>query len=156
MVSVRGGGGVARLLEFQGKGLMAQAGLPVPRGRPAGCPDDAQAAAVEIGGSVVLKAQVCAGGRGKAAAVRFVDSPAAARAAAADLFGSTIKGFSVRQVLVEEWLDSTAEYYVGLTIDPARSGRRALFMFSTHGGESGHRSADDRRSCGRRRDGTNP
>jgi succinyl-CoA synthetase beta subunit len=128
------GGAVARLLEFQGKGLLKEVGLPVPRGRTASDPQDAEAIAGEIGRPVAVKAQLHAGGRGKAGAIRFAEDPAEARRASAGLLGTHIKGFAIESVLVEERLDIAHEFYVGIIIDPARGGRRPLLMFSNEGG----------------------
>ncbi|MCX6363546.1 MAG: acetate--CoA ligase family protein [Actinobacteria bacterium] len=125
---------MARLLEFQGKELLRKAGLPVPRGRTASNPDEAEAIAEEMGRPVAVKAQLHAGGRGKAGAIRFAASPAEARDAAAALLGTEIKGFAIDAVLVEERLDIARELYVGIIIDSARSGRRPLLMFSREGG----------------------
>jgi succinyl-CoA synthetase beta subunit len=125
---------VARLLEFEGKRLLGDAGLPVPRGRSASRSDEAEAVAREIGRSVAVKAQLHAGGRGKAGAIRFAATPAEAREAAAELLGTEIKGFAIDHVLVEERLDIEREFYVGIIIDSARRGRRPLLMFSREGG----------------------
>ena len=125
---------MARLLEFQGKGLLREAGLPVPRGRNALSPDDAETIAAEIGAPVVVKAQLHAGGRGKAGAIRFASSPGEAREAAAALLGTEVKGFAIDSVLVEERLEIDRELYVGIIIDSARTGRRPLLMFSSEGG----------------------
>jgi succinyl-CoA synthetase beta subunit len=125
---------VARLLEFQGKELLRESGLPVPHGRRVSSPDDADTAAREVGGPVAVKAQLHAGGRGKAGAVRFAASPAEASEAASALLGTEIKGFAIDSVLVEEHLDIEREFYVGIIIDCARTGRRPLLMFSEQGG----------------------
>lgn len=125
---------MARILERQGKELLKGAGLPVPQGRNASSPEEAEAIAEEIGQPVAVKAQLQAGGRGKAGAIRFAASPAEARAAASTLLGTEIKGFAITAVLVEERLDIAREFYVGIIIDSARRGRRPLLMFSCEGG----------------------
>ena len=125
---------MARLLEHQGKGLLKEAGLPVPRGRKASSPEEAEVIAAEIGRPVAVKAQLHAGGRGKAGAIRFAASPAEARETAAALLGTEVKGFAIDSVLVEERLDIDGELYVGIIIDSARTGRRPLLMFSRQGG----------------------
>jgi len=125
---------MARLPESQGKALLKKAGLPVPRGRTASSADEAEAVAEEVGKPVAVKAQLHAGGRGKVGAIRFAASPAAARRATSALLGSEIKGFTIGSVLVEERLDIAREFYVGIIIDSARSGRRPLLMFSGQGG----------------------
>ena len=134
---------MARLLEFQGKGLLGEAGLPVPRGRKASNPDEAETIAEEIGRPVAVKAQLHAGGRGKAGAIGFAGSPAEARAAAEALLGTEIKGFAIDSLLVEERLDIDREFYVGIIIDSARTGRRPLFMFSSEGGVDIESVADE-------------
>jgi succinyl-CoA synthetase beta subunit len=92
----------------------------------------AQAAAVELGKTVVLKAQVLSGGRGKAGGVKFADSAEAAGHAAKELFAMTINGFSVHSVLVAERLSVKQEFYIALAID--RSARCVRCMMSNAGG----------------------
>ncbi len=125
---------MAKLLEHQGKELLKKAGLRVPRGRRASTPADAEAAALEIGRPVAVKAQLHAGGRGKAGAIRFAETPAEARSVAADLLGACVKGMTITSVLVEERLDIAREFYAGIILDSARSGRRPLLMVSGEGG----------------------
>jgi succinyl-CoA synthetase beta subunit len=118
--------------EHHAKPLLADAGLPVPRGGVAGDADAAGARAREIGGAVAVKAQVPAGGRGKAGAVRFADTPEGAAAVAAELLGMTVGGFSVSAVLVEERIDLRRELYAAVVDDAASRG--PLVLFSTEGG----------------------
>lgn len=125
---------MARLLEAEAKEVLRKAGIPVPRGRCASSPDVAFAIAEEIGQAVAVKAQIHAGGRGKAGAIRFADSPTEARGAASELLGARIKGLVVREVLVEEKLEIANEFYVAIILDSARSSRRPLLMFSSDGG----------------------
>jgi succinyl-CoA synthetase beta subunit len=120
------------LIEYEGKQLMARWGMPVPAGRLASTPAEAAAAAEALGGRAVVKAQVRAGGRGKAGGVRVVGSPAEAEAAAEEILAMRIKGHAVAQVLVEEALGIQAEYYAAVTLD--RGARAALFMVSSRGG----------------------
>jgi succinyl-CoA synthetase beta subunit len=120
------------LLEHQGKRLLGQAGLRVPRSRLVAEEPAAGQAAAEIGGRVVLKAQVPTGKRGKAGAILFADSPAQARALAGELLGSEVSGFPVRQVLVEESVDIDAELYAAVLNDAETKG--PLLLFSTAGG----------------------
>jgi succinyl-CoA synthetase beta subunit len=120
------------LFEYQGKELFARAGIPVPAGRVARTPAEAAAAARALGGRVALKAQVAAGGRGKAGGVRVVDGPAAAEEAAAAILAMAIKGQPVAALLVEAAVTITAEYYAAVTFDRRSGG--ALFMVSAQGG----------------------
>ncbi|MGH2722437.1 MAG: ADP-forming succinate--CoA ligase subunit beta [Actinomycetota bacterium] len=120
------------LIEYEGKQLMARWGIPVPQGRLASTPAEAAAAADALGGRVVVKAQVRAGGRGKAGGVKVVGSPREAEAAARDILAMRIKGHAVEKVLVEEALGIEAEYYAAVTLD--RGARAALFMVSSRGG----------------------
>ena len=125
---------MAKLLEYQGKEWLRKAGLPVPVGRAASSPEEAKQIAAEIGKPVAVKAQVQAGGRGKSGAVKLVNTPEEARAAAAAILGTEIKGYPVRQVLVEEKLDIAHEYYVTIIVNSARDARCPMLMFSTEGG----------------------
>jgi succinyl-CoA synthetase beta subunit len=120
------------LLEHQAQELFAKHGVPVSRSRVADTPDEAYAAAAEIGGRVVIKAQVKTGGRGKAGGVRLADGPDAARDVAAAVLGMDIKGHTVRRVLVTEASDIVEEYYVSLLLD--RSDRSFLALASRQGG----------------------
>ncbi|KYH33884.1 ATP-grasp domain-containing protein [Neomoorella mulderi] len=125
---------MAKLLEYQGKEWLRKAGIPVPVGRAASSPEEAEQIAVEIGKPVAVKAQVQAGGRGKSGAVKLVDTPAEARAAAASILGTVIKGYPVRKVLVEEKLAIAREFYVTIIVNSARNARCPMMMFSTEGG----------------------
>ncbi len=128
------------LHEYQSKQLFAEYGIPVPQGIPAHTADDAAKAAREIGGSVwVVKAQVHAGGRGKAGGVKLVDSPEAANEAAQKMLGSTIvthqtgpDGLPVNTVLVEAGSRIARELYLSLLVDRAQE--RVVFMASAAGG----------------------
>lgn len=125
---------MAKLLEYQGKGWLRKAGLPVPQGRAASTPEEARQIAEEIGKPVAVKAQVQAGGRGKSGAVKLVDTPEEAQAAAAAILGTEIKGYPVRQVLVEEKLAIAKEFYMTFIVNSARDARCPMLMFSTEGG----------------------
>ena len=128
------------LHEYQGKALFADYGLPVSIGQAADTPDGAEAAAKAIGGDKwVVKAQVHAGGRGKAGGVKLVDSPADVRAFAESWLGKNLvtyqtdaNGQPVSKILVETCIDIADELYLGAVID--RSTRRIVFMASTEGG----------------------
>ena len=120
------------LYEYQGKQLFARFGIPVSEGRLATNPEEAQAAAEEIGGPVVVKAQVLTGGRGKAGGVKLAQDPADAEAKALDILGLDINGHIVRKVWIEQASDIAKEYYLSITFD--RGTKQALFMLTTEGG----------------------
>jgi len=120
------------LFEHQAKELFATYGVAVPRGKVAWSPEEAEAAAAEIGGRVVVKAQVQIGGRGKAGGIQLADGPAEARRQAERIIGMDIRGHTVRRVLVEQASDITAEYYVAILHDRASKG--FLAMASAEGG----------------------
>ncbi|MBE0582430.1 MAG: acetate--CoA ligase family protein [Desulfofustis sp.] len=125
---------MAKFLEYQGKEHFKKAGIPVPEGIVASTPEEAVAAARTIGRPVVVKAQVLAGGRGKAGGVKLAATPEEAGAMAQQILGMTIKGLLVKQVLVEEQLDIAKEFYAGLIINSAQDVRGPVLMFSPEGG----------------------
>ena len=120
------------LFEFQGKSLLSRTGVAVPEGRVARTPAEARAAAVELGGRVVVKAQVQVGGRGKAGGIKLAEGPEEAEERAAEILGMDIKGHTVRVLWVEKASDIAAEYYVSFTLD--RAARKHLVMLSAMGG----------------------
>ena len=120
------------LFEYQGKQLFKQFGIPVSDGRLATSAAEARAAAEEIGGPVVVKAQVLTGGRGKAGGVKLADDPEDAARKAEEIIGLDINGHVVEQVWVERASDIAKEYYLSITFD--RGAKRPLFMFTTQGG----------------------
>jgi succinyl-CoA synthetase beta subunit len=120
------------LYEYQGKELFKRFGIPVSEGRLATTPDEARAAAAELGGQVVVKAQVLTGGRGKAGGIKLADDPDDARAKAEQILGLDIRGHVVRRLWVERASEIAKEYYLSLTFD--RGAKRPLFMFTTEGG----------------------
>jgi len=121
-----------RLFEFEAKDAFRRVGLPLPRGRLAKTPDEAEKAATELACPVVIKVQILAGGRGKAGGIKPANSPKEARKVAEQLLGATIRGCTVRQVLVEERLTIAQEIYLGITVDRAR--RRPVAICSAMGG----------------------
>ncbi len=120
------------LFEHQAKELFAGFGVPVPSGRVATTPEEARGIAAELGGRVVVKAQVKVGGRGKAGGVKVADGPEAAQAVAGQILGMDIKGHTVHRVLVEQASDIAEEYYFSFLLD--RAGRSYLAMCSREGG----------------------
>jgi succinyl-CoA synthetase beta subunit len=120
------------LHEYQGKQLFKQFGIPVSDGRLAATPEEARKAAEEIGGPVVVKAQVLTGGRGKAGGVKLADDPADAEQKAKEIIGLDIRGHVVEKVWIESASDIAKEYYLSITFD--RGVKQPLFMFTTQGG----------------------
>ena len=118
--------------EYQAKQVLREHGIPVPSGEVARTPDEVEALAREYGGRTVVKAQVHAGGRGKAGGVKLAADPSAARAAAEAILGMEIKGLTVRKVLVTPAAEIASEAYVGIVLD--RASQRAVFMVSSEGG----------------------
>ena len=121
-----------KLHEFQAKQVLARAGIAVPAGRVATTVAEAEAAAAALGLPVVVKAQVHAGGRGKAGGVKLAKTVAEVRAHAEAILGMDIKGYAVEKVYVERAAKIAQELYLGVTID--RDRRRAVVMLSTVGG----------------------
>ena len=120
------------LHEYQAKFRFAEFGLPIPRGKVATTPEEAESIAKELGGVVVVKAQVHVGGRGKAGGVKVAKTPEEARTAAEAILGMDIKGHTVHKVLVDPGADIRSELYFAVTND--RAARRPLFMASAAGG----------------------
>jgi succinyl-CoA synthetase beta subunit len=120
------------LYEYQGKALFARYGIPVSEGRLARSPREARAAAEELGGPVVVKAQVLTGGRGKAGGIKLAQSAEEAEARAAEILGMDIRGHVVRKVWIEGASDIEREYYLSIAFD--RSAKQPLFIFTTQGG----------------------
>ena len=120
------------LYEYQGKELFKRFGIPVSEGRPATTPEEARAAAEELGGQVVVKAQVLTGGRGKAGGIKLADGPADAEEKARQILGLDIRGHVVRRLWIERASDIAKEYYLSLTFD--RGAKKPLWMFTTEGG----------------------
>jgi succinyl-CoA synthetase beta subunit len=120
------------LYEYQGKELFSRFAIPVSEGRLAESPEEARAAAEELGGRVVVKAQVLTGGRGKAGGIRLAESPDEAEAHARDILGMDIRGHVVRRLWIERASEIAKEYYLSLTFD--RGEKKPLFMLTTEGG----------------------
>ncbi|UCC24486.1 MAG: ADP-forming succinate--CoA ligase subunit beta [Gemmatimonadales bacterium] len=120
------------LHEYQAKEIFRGAGIPVPPGKVATTPEEAEAFAREFGGMVVVKAQVHSGGRGKAGGVKLAKTPEEAREHAARILGMDIKGLTVHKVLITPAEDIDTEAYVGVLVD--RNSQAPMFMVSAEGG----------------------
>jgi succinyl-CoA synthetase beta subunit len=120
------------LYEYQGKHLFARFGIPVSEGKAATSAEEARAAAEELGGQVVVKAQVLTGGRGKAGGIKLADSPDEAEARAREILGMDIRGHFVRTIWVEKASQIAKEYYLSVTFD--RGEKKPLLMLTTQGG----------------------
>ena len=121
-----------KIHEFQAKVLFAEYGIPTQTGSVAATPDEAAALAAKAGHTVVVKAQVHAGGRGKAGGVKLAQTPAEAREKAARILGMQIKGSTVRKVLIADAADIAGEVYLAITLD--RSTKTILIMACAEGG----------------------
>ena len=118
--------------EYQARDILREHGVPVPPGGVASTAEEAEKLAAEYGGQVVVKAQVHAGGRGKAGGVKLAGNAAEAREHAGRILGMEIKGLTVEKVLVAPAEDIASEAYVGIVMD--RKSKRAVFMVSREGG----------------------
>jgi succinyl-CoA synthetase beta subunit len=118
--------------EYQAKELLRAEAVPIPPGEVASTPEEAEQAARRMGGTVVVKAQVHAGGRGKAGGVKLAGSPTEARTVAQKILGMKIKGLTVEKVLVTTAADIASEAYVGIIVD--RAAKKPVFMVSAAGG----------------------
>jgi len=121
-----------KLHEYRSKQLFSKYGIPIPRGRVAMTAHEAKAIARELGGPVVIKAQVLVGGRGKAGGIRLAHTPEEAEEAATQVLGMRINGLPVRKVLVDEVAEIRSEIYLGVTND--RAIRSPVMMASAEGG----------------------
>ena len=118
--------------EYQAKEIFRRHGMPVPPGEIATTPQHAEEIARKFGGTVVVKAQVHAGGRGKAGGVKLAKTPAEAKEIASKILGMQIKGLTVHTVLVTPAAEIATEAYAGIIVD--RASKRAVFMVSPAGG----------------------
>ncbi len=128
-----------KIHEYQAKAILAKYGVPVPRGEVAFTVDEAEAAAKKIGGSVVVKAQIHAGGRGKGGGVKVAKDAAEAVEIAKKMLGMRLvthqtgpEGRIVQRLLVEETLPIERELYLGIVLDRAQG--KPVFMASAAGG----------------------
>ncbi len=128
-----------KIHEYQAKQILARFGVPTPHGEAAFTPEEAGEAAKRLGGKVVVKAQIHAGGRGKAGGVKLARDAADAERIASALLGQKLvtpqtgaEGRIVRRVLIEEGLEIAREFYLGLVVD--RDSARPVLMASSEGG----------------------
>jgi succinyl-CoA synthetase beta subunit len=128
-----------KIHEYQAKQTLAKFGVAIPRGEVASSPEEARAAAERLGGAVVVKAQIHAGGRGKAGGVKLAHNANEAQRIASEMLGKKLvtlqtgaEGRVVKRVLIEEGLEVARELYLGLVIDRATA--RPVFMASSEGG----------------------
>ena len=120
------------LYEHQGKELLRQFDIETLEGIVAANPEEARAAAEQLGGPVAVKAQVLTGGRGKAGGIKVVEEPEDVEEAARQILGMEIRDHTVRQVLVEAGADIASEMYLSIMVD--RAAKKPLVLFSTEGG----------------------
>ncbi len=121
-----------KLHEYQARDVLARYGIPVTGGGVASTPEEVRALAEQIGGKVVVKAQVFVGGRGKAGGVKLADTPEQAEEVGRQILGMDIKGLTVEKVLVAEAITYEREIYLGVIMD--RSAKRIIVMASAEGG----------------------
>jgi succinyl-CoA synthetase beta subunit len=125
--------------EYQAKDILGNYGIPVPRGRVALTSDQVERAAKMMGGRCVVKAQIYAGGRGKAGGVKLIHHPEEAQEYGKELFGRSLvtnqtgpHGLKVRRILVEEAVEIAREFYLSITLD--RDSSRYILIASAEGG----------------------
>lgn len=121
-----------KLHEYQAKNILNQFGVPIPKGRVANFSTEAKQIADELGGKVVIKAQVLVGGRGKAGGIKLAKDSNQAKDLATEILSMTIKGLPVRKVLVDEIVNFEKEIYLGITND--RANRLPIVIASSSGG----------------------
>ena len=121
-----------KLQEYRSKEILARHGVPLLAGQTATSPTEAKAAAEDIGGPVVVKAQVLVGGRGKAGGVKLAATPDEAAQRAQEIIGLDIKGTTVKTVLIAPAADIAHEYYLGLILD--RASKAVTVIASAEGG----------------------
>jgi succinyl-CoA synthetase beta subunit len=120
------------LYEYQGKELLRRFDLETLEGSVATNPEEARAAAEQLGGPVAVKAQVLTGGRGKAGGIKVVEEPEDVQEAARQILGMDIRGHKVRRVLVEAGVEISTEMYLSVMVD--RAAKKPLILFSSEGG----------------------
>jgi len=125
---------VARIHEYQGKEVLKNCGIPVPRGMVAQDAEEAKRYMEELGKPAALKAQVLTTGRYKAGGIKFASDPEEAANRARELFDTRVRGLQVDQLLVEEKLDIKSEYYLGIIINNSHKVKSPTLILSSRGG----------------------
>ena len=120
------------LYEYQGKELLRRFDVETLEGSVATTPEEARAAAEQLGGPVAVKAQVLTGGRGKAGGIKVVEEPEDVQEVARQILGMDIRGHKVRRVLVEAGVEISTEMYLSVMVD--RAAKKPLILFSSEGG----------------------
>jgi succinyl-CoA synthetase beta subunit len=120
------------LYEYQGKELLRRFDVETLEGSVATTPEEARAAAEQLGGPLAVKAQVLTGGRGKAGGIKVVEEPEDVQEAARQILGMDIRGHRVRRVLVEAGVEISTEMYLSVMVD--RAAKKPLILFSSEGG----------------------
>lgn len=128
----QGGGYRLRLFEYECKKILQEYGVSIPRGSVANSPRKAVQIAESLGDTVVVKAQVLIGGRGKLGGIKFAKSPQEAGEKTAELLGSRLESIKVERVLIEEKIEFEDELYIGITVD--RSAKKPVAIASQYGG----------------------
>jgi succinyl-CoA synthetase beta subunit len=123
---------MARLHEYQGKQLLEQFKIPIPKGGVARTPQEARQIAEKVAGEVMVKAQAWVTGRASLGGIKKASNPAQAEEAARHMLGMKVKNFVVEEVLVEQRVEIAREFYAGVIIDDAA--QQPLIMFSSVGG----------------------
>lgn len=121
-----------KIHEYQAKEIFKRYGIPVQAGEVAKSPEEAKKTAEKIGKSVMVKAQVHVGGRGKAGGIKYAKNPEEAYQYAKEILGMEIKGITVKKVLVTEAADISSEAYIGVIVD--RRTKKPVIMVSSAGG----------------------
>lgn len=121
-----------KIHEYQAKAILKEYGIPVQNQMVANDPDEAVNAAERFGGTVVLKAQVLSGGRGKAGGVRLASTPREVRQKAEEIMGITVQGMAVQKLLIVPAVQIEKELYVALTVD--RTAKKVMLILSAQGG----------------------
>jgi len=121
-----------RLYEYEGKAIFQKCGIGIPRGVLVKSGREARRAAIEIGTEVVIKAQILAGGRGKAGGIKKAETPENAAKIVQEMLGMELEGYRVKSLLVEEKLDIANELYMGITVDDENGA--PIVMISAEGG----------------------
>jgi succinyl-CoA synthetase beta subunit len=121
-----------KLFEYQARKFLSSYGIPVPEGEAASTVDEVKRVAQNLGGRVVVKAQVLTGGRGKAGGVKLADDAESAASKAEDILGMEIKGYTVNEVLVAKAVDISQEYYISLLVE--RESKAPMFIACREGG----------------------